>query len=81
MSTDNFEKKIENITTKIEDATNEAWKKRSFRILSKSLSAMMEMGVMIAAVHLSQKGYKLAAIWLFCLGAMGLIFDLLFNRK
>lgn len=81
MSTDNFEKKIENVANKIEDAANEAWKKRSFRILSKSLSAMVEVGVMIGAVRLSEKGYKLVAVWLFCLGAMGLIFDLLFNRK
>lgn len=81
MSTSNFEQKIENAANKIEDAANKAWKKRSFRILSKSVSAAAEVGMMIGAVHLSEKGYKTAATWVFGLGAVGLVCDLLLNRK
>lgn len=80
MSTDNFEKKIENVVNKIENSANDAWKKRSFRILSKSVSALIEVG-MIGAIHLSEKGYKSVATWLFGLGVTGLVCDLLFNRK
>lgn len=55
--------------------------KRSFRILSKSVSALIEVGMMIGAIHLSEKGYKSVATWLFGLGVTGLVCDLLFNRK
>ena len=77
----NVELKIENVANKIERAVNKAWKKRSFRIVSKSISATAEIGLMIGAAHLSQKGYKSAATCLFGLGAVGLVCDLLFNRK
>lgn len=77
----NLNQKIENATNKIEVAVNKAWEKRSFRIISKSISAAAEIGLMIEAAHLSQKGYKLVATCLFGLGAVGLVCDLLFNRK
>ena len=76
-----LDEKIENVANKIEFATNKAWKKRSFRIVSKSISAAAEIGLMIGATHLSEKGYKSMATCLFCLGAAGLVCDLLFNRK
>ena len=47
--------------------------KRSFRIASKSVSAAAEIGLMIGAVHLSEKGYKTAATCLFGLGAVGFL--------
>ena len=75
------DQKIENVANKIESAVNKAWKKRSFRIVSKSISATAEIGLMIGAAHLSQTGYKSAATCLFGLGAVGLVCDLLFNRK
>lgn len=53
-----LDQKIENAANKIEVVANEAWKKRSFRIVSKSISATAEIGLMI-----------------------GLVCDLLFNRK
>lgn len=34
----NLDQKIENAANKIEAAANEAWEKRSFRIVSKSIS-------------------------------------------
>ena len=37
----NVDQKIENAANKIERAANKAWKKRSFRIVSKSISAEM----------------------------------------
>ena len=77
----NVDQKIENVANKIESAVYKAWKKRSFRIVSKSISATAEIGLMIGAAHLSQKGYKSAATCLFGLGAVGLVCDLLFNRK
>lgn len=77
----NLDQKIENAANKIEVIANEAWKKQSFRIVSKSISAAAEIGLMIGAAHLSEKGYKSAAICLFGLGAIGLVCDLLFNRK
>lgn len=77
----NLDQKIENAANKIEVAANEAWKKRSFRIISKSISAAAEIGLMIGAAHLSEKGYKSTATCLFALGATGLICDLIFNRK
>ena len=55
MSTDNFERKIENVVNKIENSANDAWKKRSFRILSKSVSALIEVGMMI--------GFAFSVIW------------------
>ena len=76
----NVDQKIENAANKIESAANKAWEKRSFRIVSKSISAA-EIGLMIGAAHLSEKGYKSAATCLFGLGAVGLVCDLLFNRK
>lgn len=76
-----LDEKIENVANKIEFATNKAWKKRSFRIVSKSISAAAEIGLMIGATHLSEKGYKSMATCLFSLGAAGLVCDLLFNRK
>ena len=76
-----LDEKIENIANKIEFATNKAWKKRSFRIVSKSISAAAEIGLIIGATHLSEKGYKSMATCLFSLGAAGLVCDLLFNRK
>lgn len=76
-----LDEKIENVANKIEFATNKAWKKRSFRIVSKSISAAAEIGLMIGATHLSEKGYKSIATCLFSLGAAGLVCDLLFNRK
>lgn len=72
---------MSNLDQKIENAANKAWKKRSFRIVSKSVSAAAEIGLMIGAAHLSEKGYKSAATCLFGLGAAGLICDLVFNRK
>ena len=77
----NVDQKIENAANKIESAANKAWEKRSFRIVSKSLSAVAEIGLMIGAAHLSEKGYKSTDICLFGLGAVGLVCDLLFNRK
>ena len=65
----------------IEAAANEAWEKRSFRIVSKSISAAAEIGLMIGAAHLSERGYKSTATCLFALGATGLVCDLIFNRK
>lgn len=76
-----LDEKIENVANKIEFATNKAWKKRSFRIVSKSISAAAEIGLMIGATHLSERGYKSMATCLFSLGAAGLVCDLLFNRK
>ena len=76
-----LDEKIENVANKIEFATNKSWKKRSFRIVSKSISAAAEIGLMIGATHLSEKGYKSMATCLFSLGAAGLVCDLLFNRK
>ncbi|MEE1442094.1 MAG: hypothetical protein UGF43_00510 [Blautia sp.] len=76
-----LDEKIENVANKIEFATNKAWKKRSFRIVFKSISAAAEIGLMIGATHLSEKGYKSMATCLFSLGAAGLVCDLLFNRK
>ena len=35
----NVDQKIENAANKIESAANKAWEKRSFRIVSKSISA------------------------------------------
>ena len=64
----NLDQKIENAANKIEVAANEAWKKRSFRIVSKSISAAAEIGLIIGAC-------------LFALGATGLVCDLIFNRK
>ena len=77
----NRDQKIENAANKIEVSANKSWKMRSFRIASKSVSAAAEIGLMIGAVHLSEKGYKTAATCLFGLGAVGFICDLLFNRK
>ena len=57
----NLDQKIENAANKIEAAANEAWEKRSFRIVSKSISAAAEIGLMIGAAHLSEKGYKSTA--------------------
>lgn len=76
-----LDQKIENAANKIEVVANEAWKKRSFRIVSKSISATAEIRLMIGAAHLSEKGYKSAATCLFGLGAAGHVCDLLFNRK
>lgn len=73
----NLDQKIENAANKIEVAANKAWKKRSFRIVS----AAAEIGLMIGAAHLSEKGYKSTATCLFALGATGLVCDLIFNRK
>ena len=72
---------MSNLDQKIETVANEAWKKRSFRIVSKSISAAAEIGLMIGAAHLSEKGYKSTATCLFALGATGLGCDLIFNRK
>ena len=77
----NVDQKIENAANKIEAASNEAQEKRSLRIVYKSISAAAEIGLMIGAAHLSEKGYKAAATCLFGLGAVGLVCDLLFNRK
>ena len=77
----NLDQKIENAASKIEVAANEAWKKRSFRIVSKSVSAAAEIGLMIGAAHLSEKGCKAAATCLVSLGVVGLVCDLFFNRK
>ena len=49
----NLDQKIENAANKIEVAANKAWKKRSFRIVSKSVSAAAEIGLMIGAAHFS----------------------------
>ena len=43
----NVDQKIENAANKIESAANKAWEKRSFRIVSKSISAAAEIGLMI----------------------------------
>ena len=77
----NLDQKIETAANKIEAASNEAQEKRSFRIVSKSISAAAEIGLMIGAAHLSEKGYKSTATCLFALGATGFICDLIFNRK
>lgn len=77
----NLDQKIENAANKIEFAANKAWKKRSFRIVSKSISAIAEVGLMIGALHFSEKDHKSIAACLFGLGAVGLVCDLLLNRK
>ena len=43
----NLDQKIENVANKIEFAANKAWKKRSFRIVSKSISAIVEVGLVL----------------------------------
>ena len=60
-----LDQKIENAANKIEVAANEAWKKRSFRIVSKSISDTAEIGMRKGAEHLSENGYKSARTCLF----------------
>ena len=77
----NLDQKSKMLQTKLKLPQMEAWEKRSFRIVSKSISAAAEIGLMIGAARLSEKGYKSTATCLFALGATGLICDLIFNRK
>ena len=68
----NLDQKIENAANKIEVAANKAWKKRSFRIVSKSVSAAAEIGLMIGAAHFIRKRVQICRylpVWFGCGGA------------
>lgn len=76
-----FDEKVEVVASAIEGAAERAWKNRTFRTVSLSLSVAVEVGMMVSAVRLLDGGRKPVAACLFGLGAAGLACDLLLNAR
>ena len=66
----NVDQKIENAANKIESAANKAWEKRSFRIVSKSLSATSAFALVLEAARFPATCYSSLATSLFVLGSV-----------
>ena len=85
-ATKNFERRIENAADHLDKTVNRAWdRSRLFRCVSRGTSIAAEVGLLLVAGRLADRGNRTAAAWCAGLSAVGLAGDVLtaicFRRK
>lgn len=81
-----FEQRVEAAANRLDKTVNRAWdRSRLFRCVSRGTSLAAEVGLLLAAGHLADRGYRTAATWCAGLSIVGLVADILtvicFRRK
>lgn len=82
----NFEQHVEAVADHLDKTVNHTWDcSRLFRCISRGASLGTEVGLLLAAGCLVERGHHTAATWCARLGVVGLIADILtaicFRRK
>ena len=82
----NFERRVEAAADRLDKTVNHAWDhSRLFRCVFRGTSVVAEVGLLLAAGCLEDRGHRTAAAWCVGLSAVGLITDaataICFRRK
>lgn len=82
----NFERRVEDAADHMDKTVNHVWTRSSlFRCVSRGTSLAAEVGLLLVAGRLADRGNRTAAAWCAGLGAVGLAGDVLtaicFRRK
>ena len=82
----NFERRVETAADHLEKTVNRAWdRSRFFRCVSRGTSLAAEVGLLLLAGRMAERGNRTAAAWCAGLSAVGLAGDVLtaicFRRK
>lgn len=83
---ENCERRVENAAKHLDKTVNRAWDRcRLFRCVSRGTSLAAEVGLLLVAGRLADRGNRTAAAWCAGLSAVGLAGDVLtaicFRRK
>lgn len=74
----NFEQRVEAAADRLDKTVNHAWNRsRLFRCLSRGTSVAAEVGLLLIAGRLAERGNRTAAAWCAGLSAVGLAADML----
>lgn len=77
-ATKNFERRIENAADHLDKTVNRAWdRSRLFRCVSRGTSLASEVGLLLIAGRLADRGNRTAAAWCAGLSVVGLAADML----
>ena len=82
----NFERRVETAADHLDKTVNRAWdRSRFFRCVSRGTSLAAEVGLLLLAGRMAERGNRTAAAWCAGLSAVGLAGDVLtaicFRRK
>ena len=82
----NFERRVETAADHLDKTVNRAWDcSRFFRCVSRGTSLAAEVGLLLLAGRMAERGNRAAAVWCAGLSAVGLAGDVLtaicFRRK
>lgn len=82
----NFERRVETAADHLDKTLNRTWNRsRLFRCVSRGMSLAAEVGLLLLAGCLADRGNRTAAAWCAGLSAVGLVGDVLtvicFRRK
>ena len=82
----NFERRVETATDHLDKTVNRAWdRSRLFRCVSRGMFLAAEVGLLLVAGRLAERGNRTAAAWCAGLSAVGLAGDVFtaicFRRK
>ena len=82
----NFERRVETAADHLDKTVNRAWdRSRFFRCISRGTSLAAEVGLLLLAGRMAERGNRTAAVWCAGLCAVGLAGDVLtaicFRRK
>ena len=82
----NFERRVETVADHLDKTVNRAWDRSSlFRCVSRGTSLAAEVGLLLVAGRLADRGNRTAAVWCAGLSVVGLAANMLtaicFRRK
>ena len=82
----NFERRVETVADHLDKTVNHAWNySRLFRCVSRGTSLAAEVGLLLVAGRLADRGNRTAAVWCAGLSVVGLAANMLtaicFRRK
>ena len=73
-----YERRVEAAADHLDKTVNRAWNRsRLFRCVSRGMSLAAEVGLLLAAGRLAERGNRTAAAWCAGLSAVGLAADIL----
>lgn len=74
----NFERRVETVADHLDKTVNHAWNhSRLFRCASRGISLAAEIGLLLVAGRLADRGNRTAAAWCAGLSVVGLAADML----